>query len=106
MRRWTGGGCVAGMAAGAALGLYAHAKPDANVLTTALNAAVGRTAAEAIGGQWYEYDPKFFKEDLDAGKTLLVAVHAEWCPTCAAQTPSITSACRWRFSNNTHVDPR
>ncbi len=83
------GGVLAGSLAGAALGLYAHAQPDANLLTTALNQAVGRTVAQAVGGKWYEYDQAFFREDLTAGHPVLVAVHAEWCTTCAAQAPSM-----------------
>lgn len=33
------------------------------------------------------FDAKAFAEAQKAGRPILVAVHASWCPTCKAQTP-------------------
>jgi len=37
------------------------------------------------------YDPKAFAEAQAAGKSILVDVHASWCPTCKQQKPIIES---------------
>jgi len=31
---------------------------------------------------WEEFDPKAFKEHLDAGRTVFIDFHASWCPNC------------------------
>jgi len=33
------------------------------------------------------YDAQAFKTAQDAGKPILIEVHADWCPTCKAQMP-------------------
>ena len=33
------------------------------------------------------FDAKAFAEAQNAGKPILVAIHAPWCPTCKAQAP-------------------
>ena len=33
------------------------------------------------------FDAKAFADAQKAGRPILVAVHASWCPTCKAQTP-------------------
>ena len=33
------------------------------------------------------FDPKAFAAAQDAGKPILVEIHAGWCPTCRAQQP-------------------
>jgi thioredoxin 1 len=32
-----------------------------------------------------------FKTAQDAGKSILISIHADWCPTCRAQAPIIES---------------
>ena len=56
----------------------------ASVLALSMAAAWTNSAA---AGEWFWYDPVRFAEDLAAGKTVFVAVHADWCTTCAAQAP-------------------
>lgn len=47
---------------------------------------VGLGAAEAAN-RWVDYSPERFAEAQEAGKTTLVDVTADWCPTCKAQHP-------------------
>ena len=58
----------------------------ASVLALSMAAAWTNSAA---AGEWFWYDPVRFAEDLAAGKTVFVAVHADWCTTCAAQAPDM-----------------
>ena len=36
------------------------------------------------------FDAKAFAEAQKAGKPILIAVHATWCPTCKAQAPILS----------------
>jgi thiol:disulfide interchange protein len=36
---------------------------------------------------WIDYSPESFSEAQAEGKTILVDVTADWCPTCKAQHP-------------------
>jgi len=45
-------------------------------------------AAFAAGPQ--AFDDKGFAEAQKAGKPILVAIHASWCPTCKAQKPILS----------------
>jgi thioredoxin 1 len=36
------------------------------------------------------FDPASFGEAQKAGKPILVAIHASWCPTCKAQRPILS----------------
>jgi len=42
-------------------------------------------ASSAAAGEWFCCDPDRFAEDVAAGKTVFVVVHADWCTTCRAQ---------------------
>ncbi|MGH6715537.1 MAG: TlpA family protein disulfide reductase, partial [Bradyrhizobium sp.] len=33
------------------------------------------------------FDANAFAQDQKAGKPILIAIHASWCPTCKAQKP-------------------
>jgi len=47
-------------------------------------------AAPAIAAPaWQEYTPAAFARAQEAGKTIIVDVHAVWCPTCKAQAPTL-----------------
>ncbi|PKP95376.1 MAG: thiol reductase thioredoxin [Alphaproteobacteria bacterium HGW-Alphaproteobacteria-14] len=47
-------------------------------------------AAPAIAAPaWQDYTPAAFARAQDAGKTIVVDVHAVWCPTCKAQAPTL-----------------
>lgn len=38
---------------------------------------------------WQDYDAAAFAKAQQAGKTIIVDVHAVWCPTCKAQAPTL-----------------
>lgn len=38
---------------------------------------------------WQQYDAAKFAKAQKAGKTIIVDVHAVWCPTCRAQAPTL-----------------
>lgn len=40
---------------------------------------------------WQAYTADAFAADQAADKTILVAVHADWCPTCRKQAPILES---------------
>jgi len=46
------------------------------------------TAASAVGPQ--PFDDKEFAAAQRAGKPILIAIHASWCPTCKAQKPILS----------------
>lgn len=41
----------------------------------------------AFAGEWRDYEPAAFAEAQQAGETIFVAVHADWCSSCRAQRP-------------------
>ena len=47
---------------------------------------LGLSPALAATG-WIDYWPEQFAEAQTAGKTILVDVYADWCPTCKKQHP-------------------
>lgn len=54
-------------------------------------AALGTTAlAPAYGASQKAFDAKAFADAQKAGRPILVAIHASWCPTCKAQTPILS----------------
>jgi thiol-disulfide isomerase/thioredoxin len=55
------------------------------VITTAAPRQIG-----GDGGQWYNYAPDQFVDDVRTGRTVIVAVHADWCSDCRVQGPIIT----------------
>jgi thiol-disulfide isomerase/thioredoxin len=44
-------------------------------------------AAPAFGAETVPYTPQAFDAAQKDGKSILVEIHAPWCPTCKAQTP-------------------
>lgn len=46
-------------------------------------------AAANAAPVWQEYSPAAFAKAQEAGKTIIVDVHAVWCPTCKAQAPTL-----------------
>lgn len=54
-------------------------------LVAAFFAATMMPAAAAPG--WTQYSASSFAAAQNAGKTIVVDVHADWCPTCRAQQP-------------------
>jgi thiol-disulfide isomerase/thioredoxin len=60
------------------------------LLIAALGAIViGATqlTAQASTAGWTTYDEAEFMMAQKKGKTIVVDVHADWCPTCRAQAP-------------------
>lgn len=57
-------------------------------------AAAGFVAAfaltPALAAQRANYSPAVFDAAQKAGASILVEVHATWCPTCKAQTPILS----------------
>ncbi|WGF89360.1 thioredoxin family protein [Marinivivus vitaminiproducens] len=54
--------------------------------TIALTACFLAGGALAADG-WTPYTQQAFEEAQAAGKTIVVDVHADWCPVCAKQAP-------------------
>ena len=51
-------------------------------------AAVGVLfGAPAFAAEKIDYSPSAFNAALKDGKSILVDIHAPWCPTCKAQAP-------------------
>jgi thiol-disulfide isomerase/thioredoxin len=50
-------------------------------------AASAVAIAPAFAASPKPFDAKAFADAQKAGKPILVAIHASWCPTCKAQTP-------------------
>ena len=51
----------------------------------AIPAAFAQSSAKSTG--WTPYDAQSFERTRAAKRTLVVDVHADWCPTCRAQAP-------------------
>lgn len=89
--RWV---IVPGLAAVAVLvALVLWQGRQASLVPNELQAAIATAPVRQIGadgGQWYDYQQAYFTADLKAGRTVLVAVHADWCSDCRAQGPVIT----------------
>lgn len=57
----------------------------------ALLVAVTQNAVSAFGADADAFDAKAFSAAQQAGKPILIAVHAPWCPTCKAQAPILSA---------------
>jgi len=58
------------------------------------------TASAAAPAGWVAYDAKSFAAAQASGKTLVVDVHADWCPTCRAQAPILEELRKEKQSEN------
>jgi thiol-disulfide isomerase/thioredoxin len=58
------------------------------LIATLIATAAG--GAPAFAAETHTYDPASFAAAEKAGKPILVAVHASWCPTCKAQKPILS----------------
>ncbi|MGF1621202.1 MAG: thioredoxin family protein [Rhodomicrobiaceae bacterium] len=47
------------------------------------------TAVAAQAGSLKPYQANAFEQAMSAGKTVIVHVHAEWCPVCHRQVPAL-----------------
>ena len=57
------------------------------LLFAALIVMAGVSSAHAATPQWQNYTPASFAKAQASGSTIVVDVHATWCPTCKAQAP-------------------
>ena len=48
------------------------------------------TMSSALAETVPTFDAKAFADAQKAGKPILVAIHASWCPTCKAQAPILS----------------
>jgi thiol-disulfide isomerase/thioredoxin len=53
-------------------------------------AVISALAAPAFAAETKTFDPESFAAAQQAGKPILVAIHASWCPTCKAQKPILS----------------
>lgn len=60
-----------------------------HMLTAFSALVVMAISAPAIAGPIKPYSVTAFNAAQKAGKSILVDVHADWCPTCRRQAPSI-----------------
>lgn len=51
--------------------------------------AIALAAPALAAPDWQDYDAAAFARAQQAGKTIIVDVHAVWCPTCKAQAPTL-----------------
>lgn len=58
------------------------------LFATAVASAV--LAAPAFAAETKTFDPQSFAAAQKAGKSIFVAIHASWCPTCKAQKPILS----------------
>jgi thioredoxin 1 len=70
-------------------------------------AASALIAVPALAAETVTYTPAAFDEAQKAGKSILVEIHATWCPTCKAQAPILSGIEKGANYNNLlvlHVD--
>ena len=60
------------------------------ILLAGIGATVLLGAGGAYGGKEQRFTAQAFRAAQDAGKPILVEIHASWCPTCKAQTPILS----------------
>jgi thioredoxin len=61
------------------------------VLLAGAIAAGAFFAAPAFAAEIIDYSPAKFDAAQKAGRSILVEIHAPWCPTCKAQIPILAS---------------
>jgi thiol-disulfide isomerase/thioredoxin len=50
----------------------------------------GLWAMPVLAAAFVRYDAGAFARSIQAGDTVVVHVHADWCPTCRQQAPTLT----------------
>jgi thioredoxin 1 len=59
-------------------------------LLAGIGAAVLLRPDGAFAGKEQRFTTQAFRAAQDAGKPILVEIHADWCPTCKAQVPILS----------------
>ncbi|MDX2308180.1 MAG: thioredoxin family protein [Hyphomicrobium sp.] len=68
-------------------------------IVTAL-AVLAFSTGMALASEFTKFDPATFAEAQKSGKSIVIHVHADWCPTCKAQVgPLKTLAASPDFKN-------
>jgi thioredoxin-like negative regulator of GroEL len=65
--------------------------------------AAAAVISAATGANVARYTPEAFAAAQAAGQPIVVAIHARWCPTCAAQAPIIQQIAAEGASKNLRV---
>ena len=60
------------------------------ILASGVFAAVFVAAPAAYAGERIDFSPAAFDAAQKAGRSILVEIHAPWCPTCRAQKPILS----------------
>lgn len=60
-----------------------------SLLITAVGASAA-TLTPAFAASPQPFDAQAFADAQKAGKPILIAIHASWCPTCKAQKPILS----------------
>jgi len=74
------------------------------VLIAAIGALVVgamQLSAQSDAAEWQTYDEAEFMMAQGKGKTIVVDVYADWCPTCRAQAPILEEVRKERQNGNT-----
>ncbi|MEM8725367.1 MAG: thioredoxin domain-containing protein [Pseudomonadota bacterium] len=58
-------------------------------------------SAQSSASGWQTYDEAEFMMAQGKGKTIVVDVYADWCPTCRAQAPILDELRKERQNSNT-----
>jgi thioredoxin-like negative regulator of GroEL len=62
-----------------------------HVLSLLAAAIVATTGTSAIAAEFTAYSSAGFDAAVKSGTPVIVHVHADWCPTCRAQAPTLQS---------------
>ena len=62
-----------------------------NLLSLFAASALAATAGVAFAADFSAYSAPSFDTALKSGAPVIVHVHADWCPTCRAQAPTLKS---------------
>ncbi len=63
-------------------------------------------AVPAFAAERIDYSPSAFDAALKGGKSILVEIHAPWCPTCKAQKPILAKIEAEARLQRSHRRPR
>jgi thioredoxin 1 len=61
--------------------------------------ALAVTPSFALAAKVETYSDAAFQAAQKQGKSILIAIHADWCPTCKAQAPIIKTLLGGKFEN-------